>query len=310
MHINKQLVLPAIIGLFVSVSVHAENIVFSDANVKALCVAHWDSNDDEELSIGEAAKVTTLGDVFRGATNISTFDELKYFTGLTSIGDYAFYESSIQSVTFPATVASIGNYAFSKSSLNGELSIPGTVKSIGEYAFNDCQNLNVIILEEGVETVGQHCFSGLISKLTLPSSLTYLDALFINPYINAYPGSGVFVPKGDLTVRTTGMVPAQIHNYAYYYVFGFSHLIVPFGTIDAYKAVYGWSRFGEYLQAGDVNGDGALNVKDVTSMNAYIMGNEPSPFDERVADVNGDGKIDVRDIVLICSWIMQQNYEQ
>ena len=29
----------------------AENITFADANVKALCVANWDTDHDEQLSI-------------------------------------------------------------------------------------------------------------------------------------------------------------------------------------------------------------------------------------------------------------------
>ena len=102
------------------------------------------------------------------------------------------------------------------------------------------------------------------------------------------------------------MVPAEIDSYTYYRLFGSGHLIVPFGTIEAYKAVSGWSHFGEYLEAGDVNGDGALNIKDVVSLNAYIMGMQPSPFDERLADLNGDGKINVKDVTLMCTWIMQR----
>lgn len=118
------------------------------------------------------------------------------------------------------------------------------------------------------------------------------------------------MPQGDLTVIVRSLQPAVINEYAFYYSFDYGHLIVPFGTVDAYKAVPGWSHFGEYLQAGDVNGDGALNVKDVVSLSAHIMGSRPSPFDERLADVNGDGKINVKDVTLVCNWIMQRNGNQ
>ena len=73
-----------------TVSAKADNITFADANVKALCVANWDTDNDGELSMEEAAAVTTLGTVFKGKTNITTFDELRYFTGVTTIGEYAF----------------------------------------------------------------------------------------------------------------------------------------------------------------------------------------------------------------------------
>ena len=40
-------------------------IDFADAEVKRICVENWDSNEDGELSYGEAAAVTDLGQVFK-----------------------------------------------------------------------------------------------------------------------------------------------------------------------------------------------------------------------------------------------------
>lgn len=298
-----------ILALCINIQLRAENITFKDDYVKALCVANWDTSGDGELSEEEAAKVASLGTVFREKKNIVSFDELKYFTGLTAIDDYAFYKSSIQSVTFPATVTSIGEYAFSQSSISGELHIPGTVKDIGDYAYNSCNLLTGVFLEEGVETVGWHTFSGPIRTLSLPASLTYISSMAINPFVTGDTSSGMLAPEGDIYVYSLSKTPPSINNFAFYYVFAEGHLIVPFGCIEAYKAVAAWSHFGEYLEAGDVNGDGALNVKDVVSMNAYIMKNNPSPFDQRLADLNGDGEINVKDITLMCTWIMQQNQE-
>ena len=70
------------------IQLHAENITFSDSKVKALCVQHWDSNKDGELSTDEAAAVTSLGSVFRGNKTITSFEELRHFTGLAAIDDY------------------------------------------------------------------------------------------------------------------------------------------------------------------------------------------------------------------------------
>ena len=249
-----------------AVSAKADNITFADANVKALCVANWDTDHDEQLSTEEAAAVTSLGTVFREKTNITTFNELRYFTGLTSINSYAFYKSTIERVTFPTTVTAIGEYAFSGSSIGPTLTIPGTVKTIGNYAFNNCRSLTRIILEEGVESVGWHTFSGPISFLSLPASLTTMSSMAVDPYVNADPSSGIFIPEGDLWVYVHSKTPATINEFAFYYLFGEGHLVVPPGTIDAYKAEPGWSHFGEYLVLGDVNGDGAVNVLDVTTL--------------------------------------------
>ena len=106
-------------------------ITFADANVKAICVQHWDKNGDGELSKEEAAAVTDLGEVFYNNSKIGTFDELQYFTGLKSIGDRAFYGCiGLTSVT-----------------------IPNSVTSIGSDAFYDCDNLTSITIPNSVTTL-------------------------------------------------------------------------------------------------------------------------------------------------------------
>ena len=61
-------------------------IVFEDNAVKALCVENWGGNYIEgEITEYEAAQVTTLNSVFYNNTTITKFNELRYFTGLTSL---------------------------------------------------------------------------------------------------------------------------------------------------------------------------------------------------------------------------------
>ena len=90
-----------------------EPITFADENVKAICVANWDTSGDGELSYAEAAAVTDLGDVFKGNEQIQSFDEFSLFTGITSIGDTCFVGcKSLVSITIPATVETIADGAF------------------------------------------------------------------------------------------------------------------------------------------------------------------------------------------------------
>ena len=89
-------------------------ITFADANVKALCVANWDTNGDGELSEAEAAAVTSLGEMFKENKQITSFNELQFFTGLTSIGDYAFQRcEALETIIIPEGVTTIGQNAFS-----------------------------------------------------------------------------------------------------------------------------------------------------------------------------------------------------
>ena len=62
--------------------------------------------------------------------------------GVTSIGDYAFYEcSSLIAINIPDGVTYIGNYAFENCYCLTGITFPESVTSIGNGAFEDCQRL-------------------------------------------------------------------------------------------------------------------------------------------------------------------------
>ena len=66
------------------------------------------------------------------------------------------------------------------------------------------------------------------------------------------------------------------------------------------KSVNG--EWKEIPAAGDVNGDGKINVSDVTALINMIMG--ITTMDETVADVNGDGKVNVSDVSALINIIL------
>ena len=145
-------------------------IDFADLNVKAICVDHWDTNGDGELSRTEAAAVTTLDGAFKEDTDITSFDELQYFTGLTTIDANAFFNCpKLESINLPKSITNIGKAAFcgcgslKSIDLSGltvtidaeaflesgleELFIPATATLQGWSNFGWCNSLKTVIVE-------------------------------------------------------------------------------------------------------------------------------------------------------------------
>ena len=106
-------------------------IDFADPNVKD-ALLRWDTDGDGGLSYVEAAAVTSIGQVFFDAPSISSFDEFRYFTGVTSVVQWAFYNcTSLTSII-----------------------VPGSVTSIGKGAFYNCTGLDSITVEAEIPPAG------------------------------------------------------------------------------------------------------------------------------------------------------------
>ena len=153
------------------------SIEFADANVKAICVANWDTNEDGELSEEEAAAVTDLGTVFKGNTDITSFNELQYFTGLTEIPSQAFMGcSNLTSVVIPDNITQIGYSAFDDCYALSSINLPSTITFIDGAAFSDCHSLTSITLPEGIPSIGEWCFDNCtgLTEIIIPNSVTMI----------------------------------------------------------------------------------------------------------------------------------------
>ena len=181
------------------------NIVFADANVKAICVANWDTNGDGELSFTEAASVKSLGEVFRGNTEITSFEELRYFIGLTSINNYAFNNCSglAGSLILPSYIRSIDYYAFAGcSGFTGDLVIPDAVTMISSYAFADCSGFTgSLTIPNSVTLIFDYAFSncsGFTGSLSIPNSVTMIGNYAFNN-CSGFTGS-LSIPNSVTTI--------------------------------------------------------------------------------------------------------------
>ncbi|MBR5846586.1 MAG: leucine-rich repeat protein [Bacteroidaceae bacterium] len=178
-------------------------IDFADSKVKSICVKYWDTNGDGELSMNEAAAVTTLNSRFENAKTITSFDELRYFSNLkiinkkdfyscislisitipenvTTISDYAFNLClSLDSITIPNSVTKIRKYAFYGCSKLNYVTLPQSNLIIEEFAFGQCENLQTVIINEGITSlyfVFSECET--LETINIPESVVNLEGTF------------------------------------------------------------------------------------------------------------------------------------
>ena len=162
-------------GSMITLSKHNSDIIqFEDLRVKAICCKKWDTNNDGELSYDEAAAVETIGKTFYNNTDIISFTELKYFTGIIEIPEEAFSGCTLLwKVEIPENVMFIGGRAFLSCNAIYRMELPSGLLSIGERAFKGCSGITQIEIPNTVTEIGSRAFEycSELEKTTVPQSV-------------------------------------------------------------------------------------------------------------------------------------------
>ena len=127
---------------------------------------------------------------------------------VTTIDQYAFYNSQLVNVTIPASVTKIENYAFALSSKITDVTIPSSVTAIGSFAFSNMTSLgNVYLKATTTPVIGSNAFYGMIGiihttsydigrNLRTPKTATvyYPPKITVHPYTQELvcPDPGTF----------------------------------------------------------------------------------------------------------------------
>ena len=239
-----------------------QNIQFADPITKYLCSSQWlnssnidnlnswDKNLDGELSYQEAANVKYIGyyHYFHGSA-ISSFNELRYFIGVTYIGKEAFKDcSKLYTIVIPDNVKTIEQNAFSGCSDLQFVTWGNNITDIQDRAFYGCTSLRFIILGDYVETIGAYAFYGASSinistlRVTLPASVKSIgDYAFHNRNVE-------FVYCKSLTPPFLGGANVFGNDWGtswkckYY---------VPMSAVDDYKKAPYWKDLGDNIVGYD-----------------------------------------------------------
>lgn len=151
------------------------NMWFKDPHVKDICVLNWDTDGDGELTYREAQAVQDLGAAFIGDTEMTSFTELRSFSGITTIPASTFKGcSNLTEIIIASNVTSIGQEAFVGCTKLSSVTFQRALTSIGPSAFAGCTELSDLALPALLETIGEHAFDGCsqITSFTIPSKVS------------------------------------------------------------------------------------------------------------------------------------------
>ena len=253
--------------------------------------------------------------------------------GLSSIGDWAFAQTRLQSIALTDGLNSMGMGALAHnpyltnvelpdigkinnrnnekgsntpSEPTGIIAAPGiprpnlTLSRISAYAFADDSLLNVSrLLKKGVKTIEPFAFynnSLEMDTVYLPSTLVYLGDSAMAGMIGmrALKTAAEAVPEVGIDVWAGVDQPSV-------------PLIAPSDESKAeYMVADQWMYFfyAPDFILGDVNNDGYVNIADVSALIDYLLGGT-EPINELGADVDEDGKISIADTSALIDMLLR-----
>lgn len=275
------------------------------------------------------------GEAFNGCAGITS---VILPNSITTIESFIFRDcTNLENVVIPNSVKTIESYAFKGCSNLLSIDIPNSVISIGYEAFSGCSSVGRIRIGYSVTSIGSGAFNGsslteLIWDAKNCSSnegmgTSHIETVSIGPSVEVLPKSFLYGSKiteitipnsvttiGDyafyncsnvanITCLATTPPLAQSNSFSNYSV----TLNVPISSLEAYQTTAPWSNFTNIVginEPGDVNGDGGINISDVTSLiDLLLSGGETSAG----ADVNGDGQVNISDVTALIDRLLSGN---
>jgi len=216
---------------------------------------------------------------------------------VTEIAMSAFSFSGLTSITIPPSVVTIGELAFAACTSLKSVQLPNTITDIGNMMFYECYDLTNVNIPNSVISIGSGAFMYCTSltSVAIPNSVTSI-------------GQSAFQGCSLNQVTCLARIPPIIESSCFMSsTYNNAVLYVPKGTLHDYQQAYEWKNFKNIVEIdenlpGDANGDGEVNITDISALIDVILSGEFSS----ACDVNDDGEINISDINAIIDIILNQ----
>ena len=192
-------------------------IRFEDPEVKRICIENWDKDGDGELSMEEAAAVSSIGTIFNDNTKIKDFSSFRFFTKVSINETGSFYGcKNLEKIVMPKE-STLQHTMFSNCVRLKEIVFPVNMKpSPALYrTFSNCIALKVLDFPE--------TYTGVIES----STFTNVTAILI------------FRSKKVVEFR-------KLYGWSFYY--NGNAIYVPDDLVEEYKHAYGWKDKAELIK--------------------------------------------------------------
>ena len=194
-------------------------------------------------------------------------------SSVTSIGNWAFNNCWLKSVTIPDSVTSIGSNAFNDCAWLTSVTIPESITSIGEATFRYCTGLTSVTIPDSVTSIGSYAFSSCDGLTSIGSnafsSCDGLTSITIPDSVTSI-GSYAFSSCEGLTSVTIGKNVTSIGDMAFEGCSRLTEINFNAKNIDLFSESQVFMNAGSTGRRIDVTfGDGVENIP------AYLFYNQP-----------------------------------
>ena len=180
---------------------------------------------------------------------------------LTSIGDYAFENSFLSSITIPEKVTTIGDDAFRSCDSLTHVIIPDNVTSIGKSAFYDCGALESITLSNNITIIKAKTFRSCYSlkSIVIPGYVTTIER---EAFSECSSLADVTIPNSVMSIEdfaffdcssldsisVEATTPPTLGNYSF---FSYPTCYIPCGTLAVYQSSSWAQQVGSFIEQCD-----------------------------------------------------------